>query len=155
MRKVKKGQREFTASVWILSKTKPTKVLLVHHRKYNKWIQPGGHIEKFENPIDAAIREVKEETGLDIHFLKPYLQQTPDGTTKFLKAPDFLLEQKITAHNGEAEHFHIDLQYIVKIDEQVLKHSMKESHGIGWFSKKEALNLPIHEDTRIILKAIK
>lgn len=154
MRKVEKGQKEFTASVWILSKSKPKKVLLVHHKKYDKWIQPGGHIEKFENPIEAAIREVKEETGLDIGFIEKYLEQTEDEVTKFLNTPDFFLEQKIPVYKDQPEHFHLDFQYVIEIDEQVLKHNISESHGIGWFTKEEAFKLQIHENTRVIFKKL-
>ncbi|HVF69901.1 MAG TPA: NUDIX domain-containing protein [Xanthomonadales bacterium] len=154
MNKVLPGEKQFTASVWVLTKTKPKKVLLVHHKKYDKWIQPGGHIEHFENPIECAVREIKEETGLDISFINSYMEQTVDGVTSFLKTPDFFLEQRIPAHGEQPEHFHLDHQYIVKVDEQMLKHNISESHGIGWFSKKEALALPIHEDTKIILQKL-
>ena len=154
MRRVGRGQKEFTASVWILTKSKLKKVLLVHHKKYDKWIQPGGHIEKFEKPIEAAIREVKEETGLNIDFLKTYLEQTKDGVTKFLQVPDFFLEQKIPAYKDQPEHFHLDMQYVIEVEEQILKHNISESHGIAWFTKEEALKLPIHEDTKQILKKL-
>jgi len=69
--KAKEGEKHFTASCWITSTGKPKKILLIHHKKLGRWLQPGGHIEKFENPVVAAIREVREETGLEIaraHF---------------------------------------------------------------------------------------
>ena len=154
MRKVEKGEKEFTASVWILTKSKPKKVLLVHHKKYDKWIQPGGYIEKFENPIEAAIREVKEETGLNIDFINKYLESTNDGVTNFLQLPEFFLEQKIPTYKDQPEHFHLDMQYVIEVEEQILKHNISESHGIGWFTKEEALKLPIHEDTMKILEKL-
>lgn len=42
---------------------KGDKVLLIHSRKYDYYKFPGGGIEKGENPIEALIREVQEETG--------------------------------------------------------------------------------------------
>lgn len=63
------GEKHFCGSVWVLSKGKPTKMLLVHHKKLGKWLQPGGHIEPTENPVETAVRELKEETGIDISFL--------------------------------------------------------------------------------------
>ena len=45
------------------------KILLIHHKKFDKWMVPGGHIEPFENPIEATIRETKEETGLEFASL--------------------------------------------------------------------------------------
>ncbi len=154
MRKVVAGEKHSTASVWIISKTTPKKILLVHHKKYNKWIQPGGHVEKHENPMEAAVREVEEETGIDISFITTNFKQTKDGITNFLKAPNFLLEQKISAHGQDPDHFHLDHQYVVEIGVQILIHNTKESMGIGWFTKNEALKLPIHEDTKIIIQKL-
>lgn len=151
--KVSEGEKHFTASCWITTTGKPKKILLIHHKKLGRWIQPGGHIEKFENPVDAAIREAKEETGLDISFLADGIQVI-DNEGTFLTPPDFLMEQTIPEHGIQPMHFHLDINYVVKIPEQDLKRSIKESHDIGWFTKEEALELDIHEDTRIIIKKL-
>ena len=151
--KVAEGEKHFTASCWITSIGKPKKILLIHHKKLGRWMQPGGHIEKFENPVDAAIREVKEETGLDISFLADGIQIIDDEGI-FLTTPDFLMEQTIPAHGKQPFHYHLDINYVVSVPEQKIKHSIKESHSIGWFTKKEALKLNIHEDTRIIIKKL-
>lgn len=39
----------------------------------NKWCIPGGHIERNEKPLDAAIREIKEETSIDLNKKKLFL----------------------------------------------------------------------------------
>lgn len=151
--KVSEGEKHFTASCWIISTGSPKKILLIHHKKLGRWMQPGGHIERFENPVDAAIREVKEETGLDIGFLADGIQFI-DSEGTFLTRPDFIMEQTIPAHGNQPLHFHLDINYVVSVAEQEKKHAIKESHGIGWFTKKEALKLKIHEDTRIIIKKL-
>ena len=59
----------FTASAFVLSPQRDS-ILLVHHRKLARWLQPGGHIDP-EDPdvISAARREVVEETGLEVEAL--------------------------------------------------------------------------------------
>ena len=54
---------DFTVGVYIVH---DSKVLLVHHKKFDKWLSVGGHIELHEDPEEALFREVKEETGLEI-----------------------------------------------------------------------------------------
>jgi 8-oxo-dGTP pyrophosphatase MutT (NUDIX family) len=146
-----KNEKHFTASVWIVTEDTPCKVLLIHHKKLNRWLQLGGHIEKFENPVEAAVREAREESGVDISFLIKEVKAA-DSETKFLPVPQFIVEQYIPSYKDEPEHFHLDMQYVVRVPEQKLKRSVNEARGIGWFSKKEALDLPIHEDTRKILQ---
>lgn len=67
-------QRQYTASAYTID-FKNHRVLLVHNVKLNKWGQPGGHIldDELEYPSDAAIRETKEETGIDIKIIGPKL----------------------------------------------------------------------------------
>lgn len=151
--KVREGEKHFTASVWITTNKKPRKLLLIHHKKLGRWMQPGGHIEKFENPVGTAIREVKEETGLDISFLSDGTQII-DSEGTFLVTPDFIMEQTIPTHGDQPLHYHLDINYVVSVPEQQIKHSIKESHSIGWFTKVEALKLNIHEDTKIIIKKL-
>lgn len=146
------GEKHFTATVWITSKEFPIRTLLVHHKKNNKWLPPGGHIEWNENPIQAAIREVKEETGLDISEVIEKL--TPIGRGLRIPFPRFFLEVPVPAHIDYPEHKHIDITYHVEVPHQILSLEEKESHAIGWFTLEEALMLDIFESTRIMLKEI-
>jgi ADP-ribose pyrophosphatase YjhB (NUDIX family) len=57
---------DFVSDVFIVHENK---VLLRKHDKYKIWLSVGGHIEAGEDPTEAAIREVKEEVGLDIKLV--------------------------------------------------------------------------------------
>lgn len=61
--------KHFTTSIFIINNFDGNfKILLIHHTKFDRWMVLGGHIEPFENQIEAAIRETREETGLEINF---------------------------------------------------------------------------------------
>lgn len=47
---------------------KNNKVLLVYEKNRNFWGFPKGHMENGENEIETALREVKEEVGLDVEI---------------------------------------------------------------------------------------
>lgn len=49
---------------------KDKRVLLVYEKNRNFWGFPKGHVEKGENEIETALREVKEEVGLDVEIDK-------------------------------------------------------------------------------------
>ena len=57
---------DYTVEVFIVYKNK---VLLRMHDKFNTWLSVGGHIELNEYPIEIAIREVKEEVGLEVEII--------------------------------------------------------------------------------------
>lgn len=143
--------KRYTVSVYIFTDAAPRQALLLHHRKFNKWLPPGGHVEAWENPAEAAIREVQEETGLDI---APLLVSGPrmDDDTTYLPTPTYVLEAKIPAHGGQPEYYHIDLQYVVRMPRQVVTHRAEESHAIGWFGQDESEELPTFEDVRRVLR---
>lgn len=151
--KVLENEKHFCASAWVLTNSNPQKILLLFHKKLKRWLQPGGHIEKFENPIEALIREVKEETGIDIDFLKKDIQKIDDEGT-LIPAPQFLMEQTIPPHGDQPKHYHLDIQYVVKVALQKTRYNRSESKDIGWFTKKEALLLPIHKDTEVVIKKL-
>ncbi|WP_424535552.1 NUDIX domain-containing protein [Sphaerisporangium viridialbum] len=56
--------KEATASAFVLSRfDRVAQVALVWHR-LQAWLPAGGHVEIYENPAEAALREIIEETGL-------------------------------------------------------------------------------------------
>jgi 8-oxo-dGTP diphosphatase len=62
-----------TADVVVVSRDARPHVLLIK-RKYEPfagtWALPGGYVDEHERPADAAVREVKEETGIDVTDLE-------------------------------------------------------------------------------------
>src|SRR5918912_1485575 len=58
--------RDFTATTFVVHEGR---TLLLHHRKLRMWLPPGGHIDPHELPDQAAIREVREESGLDVELM--------------------------------------------------------------------------------------
>ncbi len=101
--------RQFTSTVYIFHNDR---VLLHKHVKHNKWLPPGGHLEANETPPEAAIREVKEETGLDIIFLEQE-NLTIDAYNGFsIPRPFFCLLEHIPESKKEPAHQHIDSIYL-------------------------------------------
>src|SRR5262249_43279030 len=93
---------DFTVSLFVVSEKK---VLLVLHRKLKRWLPLGGHIELDEDPEAAALREAKEESGLDVELLGERPPTTEFGTRALL-APRFLDIHRITD-----THEHIGMIY--------------------------------------------
>ena len=142
--------KHYTASAIILSDGQPRKALLLHHRKHGKWLPPGGHQEAYENSLEAVIRETREETGLDI---APYLPapQPFDANVTIQPLPAFIQEQRVPAHGIEPEHYHLDMNYVVRIPEQTVRHAAVEAHDIRWFTLDEINTLDTFEDLRAVL----
>ena len=57
---------DFTVAIVVVHEGK---VLLIHHRKLDKWLPVGGHIELDEDPEQAALREAREEIRLEVELL--------------------------------------------------------------------------------------
>ena len=93
---------DFTVAIFVVH---DGKILLIHHRKLDKWLPLGGHIELDEDPEQAALREAKEESGLDVELLGERPPTTSPGT-RALIAPRFL-----DIHGINATHEHIGMIY--------------------------------------------
>ncbi len=125
--------REFTASVYIIE---DQKVLLLFHQKLQKWLCPGGHVEENETPLEAARREVKEETGLEIEFIPQENLWINCWNAKSIERPYLCLLEEIPAYKQTPAHQHIDFIYIAKPLEG---HYPTEPHR--WFSWEDLQDL--------------
>jgi 8-oxo-dGTP pyrophosphatase MutT (NUDIX family) len=79
--------------------------LLIHHRRLNCWLPPGGECEPNETPLEAAARELREETGLVGRF--PSLSEI-DGT------PPGLIGYE--EHRAGSKGLHCNFVFVADVD---------------------------------------
>lgn len=149
---VQPGQHQPTVSGWLVSTESPRRVVLAYHRKLQSWLQPGGHVEPNEDYWQAMVREVAEETGIDLSDVPA--REKIDSTTWEVRPPDFLQVQTIPAFGDQPEHFHVDAQYVVEIPYQAVQRQDLESEDIGWFGLADIESLKLLENTKTRLKEI-
>ena len=114
-----------TGSAWILS-ADYRQVLLVHHRKLNRWLQPGGHADGDPDPERVARREAEEESGLTA------FSALPEHTGALLLDIDVHI---IPARGAEPAHLHHDFRYLlIARPDQQLRLS-EESTALRWFDR--------------------
>jgi 8-oxo-dGTP pyrophosphatase MutT (NUDIX family) len=127
---------DFTVAIFVVQRGK---VLVIHHRNLGKWLPLGGHIELDEDPEAAAVREAKEESGLEVELLGERPPTTGPGT-RALIAPRFL-----DIHRINPTHEHIGMIYWARPKNGTLTLSASEHHDIRWCSSYdlEALAPPM------------
>ena len=101
--------RHFTATGFVVHKDA---TLLHWHPKVKMWLPPGGHIEPNEDPVQAALREIEEETGVKAEVV-------PTGTPVDLDYPEqvhapFTIEIEDIDDPVQGWHQHIDMIYFCK-----------------------------------------
>jgi len=122
---------DFTVEIFIVY---DNKVLLRKHDKYKMWLSVGGHIELDEDSNQAAIREVKEEVGLDVELYHRgnYHLTKKEGYTELIP-PQFM-----NRHRINETHEHITLVYFAKARTDKLTLSQTErSDDCKWFTRNE------------------
>ena len=61
-------RRAFSVAVYARRGGPGGEVLVIHHKRLGTWLPIGGELEAGETPLEAAVRELREETGLAGRF---------------------------------------------------------------------------------------
>ena len=111
------------------------------HKKLGAWLPPGGHVEEYELPQDAALREIKEETGLDAQLVNTNRLvfdelKKLDGERVVQLIPPYNMQLELIEEN----HYHIDFIYFAKALGEKVGEKNNESHFVKWFSQKDLVD---------------
>ena len=134
-------ERHFTATGFVVDKKS---VLLHWHNKLSMWLPPGGHIELGEDPEQAIIREVLEETGLAVKVINTgpelrqnYPLQVPPPLTILIED----IDDPILGF-----HKHIDMIYVCTL----IKPDKERSPSGYWVSRSDLIDrVPIPSNNGI------
>ena len=107
-----------TGSAWLVNRD-GTHVLLTHHRRFNKWLQLGGHADGNQDLLEVATKEAYEESGL--------------GRLRPLSKAIFDLDiHRIPASGGVPEHDHYDVRYAFEAVGDESYRVSDESNDLRW-----------------------
>jgi 8-oxo-dGTP pyrophosphatase MutT (NUDIX family) len=113
-------------------------VLLLRHRLLGIWVQPGGHIDPGEAPWESALRETREETGLDVRFA--------GGEPRLVH---------VDVHQAAKGHTHLDLRYLIDAGDDDPVPPPDESQEIGWFDWDAAIERAGDDALKSALRALR
>lgn len=126
---------EPTVGVFIFNQTGEL-LLLKSHKWPGKYVVPGGHVELGERIEDTAIRETKEETGLDIYDLE------------FINFQQFIYDPSF----WKPRHF-IFFDYACRTDSTSVQLN-NEAEEYIWVKLGDAMNLPLDVYTQTSIKLL-
>lgn len=119
--------RHITGSAWITDFNRKH-VIFLHHKKLNKWLQPGGHADGENNVELVARKEALEETGIDnLQLAFPTVFDIDIHT--------------IPARGDVPEHDHYDIRYWFLVDINQSPITNHESNDVKWVNLGEAKKL--------------
>jgi 8-oxo-dGTP pyrophosphatase MutT (NUDIX family) len=135
-----------TSSMLVLDETR-TRVLLIHHKAYNRWLPPGGHAEQPCSLFESAIREAQEETGVsDLNC---------PGAWSVAPIPLDINTHAIAAQprKQEGPHWHHDFVYLGMVDEPYEPvPQLEEVHSCRWLDLADFAKDPDETNQRLARK---
>ena len=126
-----------TASAWVVSPDRQ-QVLLMHHRKLNRWFQPGGHCDGEPDVLSVALKEVEEETGI---------RASPVGSEIF-----DVDVHTIPANSREKAHYHYDIRFLLEADPALKVEHNQEARAVRWVLLEE---VGLYSSSESILRMVR
>lgn len=132
---------DFTAEVFIVHEGK---VLLKRHKKFGSiWLSVGGHIELDEDPTEAAVREVKEEVGLDVQLYTGHQQfKAIDGDYR-----DIIPPIAVGRHRVNDVHEHVVFVYFASSASDAVV-TEDPTDEWKWVSREELAQMDLRDNVR-------
>ncbi|MFN8349448.1 MAG: NUDIX hydrolase [Spirosomataceae bacterium] len=127
-----------TGSAWIVDKAQNC-VLLMHHRKLDRWFQPGGHADGDPDILRVALKEAQEETGLT--------GISPEGSQLF-----DIDVHLIPATVQIPAHYHYDMRFLMQADSTLPLQSNNESKALAWVTLEEVAD---YNNSESILRMVR
>lgn len=134
-----------TSSGFIVNKNRD-KMLMIHHNIYNSWGWTGGHADGDSDLLEVAIKEAKEETGIE--------NVVP--ATDEISCID-ILPVKAHVKKGKyvAPHLHLSLAYVLVADEsEELKIKADENSGVAWVDIEKVLERTNEEHMKYVYQKL-
>lgn len=142
-----------TASVFLFTRSDGGwRLGLVHHNRFAKWMLPGGHVEADENPAQAALREVREETGLAATLLaSPATPLPTDFQDPVVPTPFWIVEEQVPGDREPYPHVHVDFLYVALAGpaDRVSGDARGEDLEFTWHTAEQLPGLDMFEATRL------
>jgi 8-oxo-dGTP pyrophosphatase MutT (NUDIX family) len=146
-----------TASTFVFSQGPAGwRVGLITHPRFGVVTIPGGHVEGDETPPEAALREMREESGLAVRLIPAPAAPLPDGmrgVRPVVAPPWWILEQPVPADGSLAgPHIHVDFLYVAVADDP--EPVTTPAHPFGWHHAADLAGLDMFPDTRLLAAAL-
>lgn len=101
------------------------RVLLLHHRKLDRWLQPGGHCDGDAELAGVALKEASEESGMDGLLVVPHIVD--------------LDIHEIPQYRDVPAHLHLDSRFVVIAPRDAEPVVSEESHDLAYLPWDEAI----------------
>ena len=120
--------RHHTATVYVVE---GDAVALHEHDRIDRWLPPGGHLDRDELPHEAALREVEEELGIPVDLLAP-VEEIQSETVEQLPRPQHLQLADVNVTEQGVGHQHIDMVYYAEAPHRDVDPAPGEQPAADW-----------------------
>ena len=133
------AEGHLTAAAFVVD-ARRERALLTHHKKLGRWLQLGGHCDGDPDLARVALREGREESGIEGLALDP--------------TPIDLDIHPIPARPGEPAHLHYDVRFLATAPPGAVEVASSESLALGWFAPRDLERIELDASVRRLFEIV-